>query len=467
MLIVYKAHNLEIQQSRWKPMSHSGLLSLLLILLMIAVFSQTQALETKEISELGIVEIKLDNGLKVILKPTDFEEEIFFKFTALGGYACLSHEKQISGVLGTQIVIESGIGEMTGDQLSMFLYEHSIEFNPQILPFSRVIEGTVIEDEFEYFFKIANQYFTQPKFNYEDFLTVVNQAKASLNKRPLDFDTTFDEVFFRTNTQNHCAYCSKKLSEYDQVNFEVARKFYEDAFGNPNDFTLVIVGHFDVEATKKLIAKYLNFAKSPANAFEKVYFKKAVFPSGITAVKIPFYSKTDSLTRMTFPIKTVLDEDKLRYVALGCQVMEIRLRNLMKAKMDTTYGLDVAYEFPFFPYLDHPWITIQFRCEPHRVALIKEMILGEIKILQTQPLAEKEFEEAKRQQKHSDEFWLRDNYFWVGVLSNYYTWQWDPKNIVKNLDDSQTLSREDIQVVLKTIFSLENHSIISAEVIPQ
>lgn len=424
-----------------------------------------QALETKIVSKLGVTEITLRNGLKVVLKPTDFDDEIFFRFTALGGYACLPLEKQISGELASQVVMESGLGKRTGDQLSVFLYEHSLEFNPQILPFSRVIEGSTIKEELEPFFEISNAFFTEPRFDKEGFQNALERAKTNLNKRPLDFDTTFDEVFFRTNTQNNCAHCAKKLSKLSQVDFSLAKDLYFSAFGNPKDFVLVIVGSFEMEEMLKLVKQYLDFEVNQPKPFEKKQIHQAVFPAGITSVKVPFYSRTDSLTRMTFPIKSHMDEEKLRHLALACQVMEIRLRNLMRTQMDTTFGLDVAYEFPFFPYLDHPWITIQFRCEPEKVSKIKELILGELTLLQKQNLTEDEFNEAKIQQKHSDEFWLRDNYFWVGALSNYYIWDWDPKNIVKNLDDTQTLSKGHIQSLLQTSFSLSQYSIISAELI--
>jgi hypothetical protein len=163
------------------------------------------------------------------------------------------------------------------------------------------------------------------------------------------------------------------------------------------------------------------------------------------------------------PLSVPLNEDNSHLFEFACQLIEARLRHVITEQMKTSYGIDVAYEFPLYPFLDSPWMTIQFRCEASVINLLIPVILNELKCMQSKGVSQKEVDEIKKYEQGSEELWLHDNYYWVCVLSNFYLWGWNPENIQRNREQMNHLEAEKLNHILKTYFSLNSYSIVSAQ----
>ena len=431
----------------------------------LAISKNTSALEESSTynKQLNLTVLTLKNGMKIYLKPTDFEsDEVIIKMSALGGFSSLDPQMYPSGQLAAQIAWESGMGGMTGDQVSVFLYENCLEFYPKIQAFNRTIDGSASRSGLESFLNCIHMLFTSSNFTKEGFNTALAQAKASIAKNRLDFEQTYEAAFLAANTQNFTPLHPLNSDDLENVRFDVAREFFHHAFSNPQEFICVIVGNFDVDEILPLLKKYLE--SIPQN--EPFVVKKIsapTFPQGITKKIIPVSTKKDSLTRLTFPLSVDLNENNIHLFELTCQIIEARLRRIITEQMKTSHGIDVAYEFPVYPLLESPWMTIQFRSEAKLVNLIIPMILNELKSMQLNGATQKELNEIKKFEQGSDELWLHNNCYWVSVLSNFYLWGWNPEGIQKKREEMNVLNTQTLNGILKSYFSLGNHSIITAQ----
>lgn len=436
--------------------------SLLILFFSSSVFCEQPLIE--KIPEVGVTRVTLKNGMRLILKPTDFEaDEVIIRFFASGGYGSLKQEDRIIGALASGVLWESGLSDLSADQVSVLLYENSVDFSVKIKPFFRLIEGTCDEDGLKTFFKVTNWVFTQPNFTKNGLNEVKLKSKTVFEKKAIDFDNVYEDRFMAINTQNHNAFKPFVFEEMQNVELKKIETVFKQFFSSPQDFVVTIIGDFEIETILPLIDKYLAVIPSK-NSSISYNFNHFTFPNKIIEENIPLYSKTGSLSRITFPIKNRVNQDNIREVALACQAIEVRLRTVLTEKFGATYGIDVAYEFPFYPYLYHPWITLQFRSEPEAIAAISKTILAELQSLQNQKhsFLETEIEDAILQQKRSDEFWMHDNYYWSVVLSNYSLWNWDLKNLLTNLSAHSEDTPQKIQNDLKTFFDLNRYTIISS-----
>lgn len=411
--------------------------------------------------ELNITELTLSNGMRVCLKPTDFdEEEIQIRLTSPGGFSLINPNKRASAELAANVALESGIGDLTCDKLCVILDDESIDFSMKVNAFDRTIEGVCDEGSLELFLKTASSAFTKANFTQEAFDKVIAQEKESISKRSLDFDTTFEDTFLAINTENLPALKPLTLADLERADFAVAKKFYDQRFIDPSDFICVIVGTFDVNKVKELVEKHLATIPPLAEKSELDKYFVASFPPGITKKKITMLKKGESIARLTFPITVPLNEQRIQSLETACQVIEARLRKEIRAQTNTTQAVDVAYELPLFPYLDLAWITIQFRGEPNIINNLAKTIIAQLTDLQQKGASEKEIADAKTQQTQSDEYWLRDNGYWVATLTNYYMLKWNPKFIIKDMEKSENLKADAINTVIKTYFPVNNYTLI-------
>lgn len=424
----------------------------------------TVIVETRDFPEVKLTQLRLSNGMTIWLKPTDFEhDEIFIKLAALGGYGSLPAGDRPSGELAASIAWESGMGDMTSDQVSVLLYENSLEFAPKIHTFHRSIEGVSGKEGLEAFLQCVKMVFTQQKFTKEGLKTALANARNILAKLACDYDYVYEAMFLNINSQGVKALQPLSTNDLSKVKLLVAKDFFQRAYSDPSEFVCVFVGSIDIEKTKALIVKYLGTIPKKAVPTNMVQTFNEVFPKGITEREIKLPKRLDSLTRITFPWKRVMDEKKIYKMGFTCQVIEARLRKVITEKMKLSYGIDVSYEFPFYPFLEDPWMSIRFRCDLNRVETIKQLILAELKHLQEKGVSGEEIEGIKYLEAGSDEFWLHDNFYWMSMLTNYYLWKWDPQWIYRASVLTQDLTPEKIHHLLKTGFSLENYSVITAK----
>lgn len=421
-------------------------------------------LSENHIKELGVTEWTLKNGMKVIVKPTDFEsDEVFIRFTAPGGLTSLSPEDFAPADLAAQMAWESGLGHWNSDQVSVFLYEHSLEVQVKIQPYSRIIEGTADEDGIETYLELVNLYFSNRKFTKEGFDTVIAQTKETLKKKRSDFDATFEEAVRAANTKDVLMPYHIHLEDLEKINFNRAKKLYEMAYSNPGDFICVMVGNLDPEELKPLVNRYLGALPTKGKSEWPVFKRNLVFADGVIQKVVPIHTRADSLTRVTLPIMVKPTQENIRKIELLAQMIEGRLRNLFREKMKTSHGIDVGYEFPCYPLVQLPWMTIQYRCESHKVMILNEIILNEINLIVDKGPTEAEIKDALSQQSRSDEFWLKDNYFWVATLSNYYMWGWNPKEMLKPIENSPEFTPAAVKDLMKQFLNTKSYSVISTQ----
>lgn len=415
----------------------------------------------KVIPELALTEMTLSNGMRVCLKATDFDDdEILVRLTSPGGFSLINPNKRASAELAASVALESGFGNLSADEVCVLLDDESVDFAMVVNAFDRTIDGVCDKSNLECFLKTVNLAFVKSNYTEEAFNTVIAREKESIRKRSLDFDTTFEDTFLGINTENLPALKPLSLGDLDRADFATSKKFYDLRFIDPSEFVCVIVGPFDIAKAKVLVEKYLSSIPPLKEKSELDKYFVGAFPPGITKKKIPMLKKGESLARLTLPIVVSLNEQKIQSLETACQVIEGRLRKVIRSQTNTTQAIDVAYELPLFPYLELSWITIQFRGDPSMINTLAKTILTEVESLQKNGASSSEIADAKTQQTQSDDYWLRDNGYWLATLTNYYMLKWDPKYIVKDMEKGEALKPDVINNVIKTYFPLNNYTLI-------
>lgn len=401
--------------------------------------------------------------MTVCLKPTDNESNTFyFKLAALGGYGSLGPKNFWSGRLADRIAWESGMGGMTSDQVSVFLYENSLEFVVEIAAFSRSIAGEGEVEGLEPFLKCVKMVFTEQQFTEEGFKAAKVLTKDIIGKLSRDSEHAYEEVFLRVNTQNLNALRPMTVDDLEKVNFQRAKSFFKRAFSDPSEFYCVITGDFNMESATKLVEKYLGAIEKPEMDSRLRKEFDVPFPAGITKTTFKLPNQTSCLTHITFPLQVEINDTNISEVSFMCQIIEARLRRVITEKMDLSYGIDVSYEFPVYPFLNNPWISIRFRCEDKLIQQISDIVIAELKRLQSGGVTLDEVQTIKKLEKGSQEFWLKDDFYLVSMLTNYYLWGWNPEKIDYQNTQIHNITVDAVNALLKKAITLSNYSSVTA-----
>lgn len=418
-------------------------------------------LSEKKVPKLGVIEFILQNGLRVVLKPTNFEkDEIYVKMCAKGGYASLCNSQRASGELAAEVAWESGISNLTSDQISVLLYEYSIEFSPKIQPYTHSIEGVCNEDGLESLLQLIHLVFTKPRFSKEAFDKVQSQASENICKKMREVEESCNGTYRGINAE--CLNLIKPLTlqEIKKADYQTSKEFFQYLFSNPSDFTLVVVGSFNMDLILSLIKRYLAILpikNHSVDTTQLMFYPEA----GKSDKSLEKFSKITLLqnnqktfTRILIPLKINLDENKIDLLEITRQIIEERLRKSLKYNKNFIQEIDVSYQFSS-SILEPPLMTIELHCQPHCINTVTQTILIILKQLQTQGPTHIEMTEAKKKQKQRNELWLQDNYFWLSELSNAYLWGWNPHHILSMTSENDMFTYEDIQLFIQQVIPKE------------
>lgn len=373
---------------------------------------------------LGITQITLTNGMRICMKPTAFEEdEILIRLTAPGGYAALPAAQRAAGELSAQMAWESGLEGMSTDKLTALIYEHSIELYAKVLPYHRILEGTTESEGIKIFFDLVKGYSTEKKLTREGFDRISKVARELVRLREQARSSPAEEWSRLVHSQDVEALKPLSLQDLNTMEFPRAQHFFAEYFSNPADFVCVIVGNFEVDAIIPLLVE--DFGRIPSKGptpFPST--QPPAFPVRSFTKRISAPGSKECLARVTFPLAPIQNPQQLRMASLMAQVLDTRLRTIASKEVQEIAS---SLELPLYPDLNLTWLSIQFRCSPHRVEVVQKAIGDEMKKLLAEGPSEIELAASWKQLRQKEGLWHDDNQYWLSALSDYFLrgWEWD------------------------------------------
>ena len=99
--------------------------------------------EEKTIEEVGITEWILSNGVRVVIKPTDFkEDQILFRALSPGGASLSGDEDYIASSTASQVIASGGLGKFNATDLQKKLAAKVVQVSPFIGRYEEDLSGT-------------------------------------------------------------------------------------------------------------------------------------------------------------------------------------------------------------------------------------------------------------------------------------------------------------------------------------
>src|SRR6185503_6925677 len=132
----------------------------------------------------NVTEWKLSNGVRVLVKPTDFKaDEILFSATSPGGSSLASDADYMSAGLAAQIISSGGLGQFSAIDLQKKLSGKVASASPSISETSEGLSGRASPKDLETMFQLIYLDFTAPRKDPDVFMALKNQVGPFLANR--------------------------------------------------------------------------------------------------------------------------------------------------------------------------------------------------------------------------------------------------------------------------------------------
>lgn len=390
----------------------------------------------KKIDAIGVTELTLSNGVKVVLKPTDFKnDQIIFSATSKGGTSLASDADFRSAEMASQLVGSSGIADFDENQLGKLLTGKVANVNPYIGTYREGMSGSASPKDLETAFQLVNLYFTAPRKDEGVLKTQLESMKTVLSNRSDDPNSVYQDTASAVLNSYKKRAQIIKISDLNQINLDKAIGFYKSRFANASDFTFTFVGNFKVEEIKPLLTTYL--ASLPTTGAAENFKDLGLEPLAGDITKKVYKGLEDKATvsLVYHGDYDYSDKNNLQLDALK-EALNIKILERLREKESGVYSPRVSVNYENEPKSQYT-ISIDFSCAAGNVDKLIAAANDEVAKLKASGATADDIQKFKAEENRQYELQQRENGFWLGYLQDAYNNGKNPTevlNYLKTLD---------------------------------
>ncbi|HEY4057882.1 MAG TPA: insulinase family protein [Kofleriaceae bacterium] len=415
-----------------------------------------KVVKEKKVDAIGVTEWTLSNGARVILRPTDYEaESISISGDSPGGLAMADAKQWPNARFADDVAGLGGVADIDADTLGKVLAGKRAAVSASISETQESIDAGGSMKDVETIFQLIYLKMTAPRRDPAVFAAwQQNTAEALENQRnnpETEFSIESNDVLWKKNPRRG----TPTADDIKKVDIDKAVDFYKSRFGDATDFTFVIVGQFDVEKLKPLVETYL--ASLPAKGRKEK--EKDINIRRITGSLVKTWNlghEPKAAVRAMYYGDDKWSRDKERDLFILSQVLDIRLREILREDMSGTYGVGVGGFFTRSPNQTRTF-QIQFGCAPDAADKLLKAAQDDIVKLGKEGPTSEQLEKVKETWLREREVGLKTNGFWANWLATSYRYNDDPTLVN---DPSKMLARftpENVKAAVKEFLPAKSY----------
>ncbi|MDR6783745.1 zinc protease [Pedobacter africanus] len=369
----------------------------------------------EKMDQIGVTGWVLSNGIKVLLKPTDFKnDQIIFSSYAKGGTS-LATDANFRSAEAAGLIAESGVGDFNPTQLNKLLAGNTGRAGAYVSDLYQGYSGSASPKDLETAFQMIYAYATNPRKDAELFNKNISDYKVVLANKSANPESVFGDTVQAVMASYHKRAMPTNLSDLDKISLDEAFNFYKARFADNSGQHFVFVGNFTLESIKPLIETYI--ASLPAQNKAENFVDLGIYPPKGKVSKTVYKGLEDKAEVQLyihgdyeFNAQTNIQLDAVK-AALENKILE-RLREKESGVYSPQVGLSVS-KYP----KAHYYFTISFSCAAANVEKLIAAALDEVKQIKDKGATADDISKFKSEEQRQVELSLRDNNFWLNYLS--------------------------------------------------
>lgn len=363
----------------------------------------------------GYTEFTLSNGLKVYVRPTNFEpDEVNLKLFSLGGKNIYPDSEMPNLTYLMAGATIGGVGQYNDLTLEKMLAGKTATVTPFIDNDTRGMAGTSNVKDTKTLLELVYLYFTQPRKDPQAFKNLMEQQQEFLTNAHVNpmlaYNDTLHKVAYATNRM-----ASMDKEQLKRVNYNRIMHIYKELFANAANFKLILTGNININKLRPLLCQYIatlpsNNTKETIGTYEPklvdgkktyIFHKKQTTPTAITTIVIK--------GKMEYNNRNELLMD-----AIG-QLLRIVYTEKVREDKGGTYSVQASGNLQHHPN-DEALLRIAFQTDPQKYNSLIPIVYKELEKMATEGPSQQDLDKVKAYELKVYNQVLRMNNYWEYVL---------------------------------------------------
>ncbi|QDK77065.1 insulinase family protein [Spirosoma sp. KCTC 42546] len=375
----------------------------------------------KKVADIGVTEWTLKNGVRVILKPTDFKnDQILFSASSFGGTSLYDLKDFQSARFSSTLTAMGGTGAYNQIQLGKFLSGKQVSVFPYVGELTEGINGSAAPKDLETALQLLYSYFTQPRKDADVVKGFLSNQRSALQNR-INTPTpqgVFQDTVSVTLGNNNPRRQPLKPDDLDKIDLDRALQIYQERFANAGDFTFYFVGNFKEDQLKPLVEKYLGGlpATDKPEKFKDLGIRA---PKGEVSKTVYKGLDPKASVQLVYTGDINWSPETATQLDALAEVLEIKLIEKLREEESGVYGVGANAAYAKYPVPRYTF-RINFGCAPENVEKLIAKTQELINDLKQKGALPADIAKFKAETRRETELQLKDNQFWLGYLQNQY-----------------------------------------------
>ncbi len=408
----------------------------------------------------GVTEWRLQNGVRVVVKPTDFKaDEILWSATSPGGASLVPDRDYVSATNVDAVVgmNSGGLGKFNQIDLRKKLTGKVASASASIGDLEESMGGSASPKDLETLFQLINMHFTAPRLDTVAFSALKTQITQFLKNMGADPGTVFNDTVAVTMSQHHFRdrpFSAALIEELDPVrSFEIFKQRYADA----SDFTFYFVGNIDMATFKPMVEKYLGSLPSLGR---KETWKDVgpTYPKGVIEKVVRKGEEQKAQTLFLFTGPFVYTPQNRFVMRAMTELAQMRTTETLREQLGGTYSPSVGGGGSREPKPTYS-LRISYGSSIDNVEKLSSSVFAIIDSLKAAPASEAELTRVKEQIIRAREVDLKTNRFWLSNIEARDEAGEPLEGLLTAYDGMiRSLTAAQIQAAAKQYFNTKNYA---------
>lgn len=369
--------------------------------------------------ELDMTILTLSNGATVYLKPTTLKnDQILFKAISTGGKWSYKGDETKALDLKTfnSALDYVSFGDYDLTNLIKYLSDKKISLTLALNDATESLQGSSSIKDFETLMQLVYVTYTDIQPDTAAFKTFKEKLRSNLAMRNNNPNAIFSDSITATLYNHNPNFTSVTLDDIDNIDYENILHLKDERFSNAGDFGFIFIGNFDIDSIKPLIEKYI--ASLPDNGIrEEIDYKTYIevgkienhFEQPMQTPKTSIYSIISGDGEYTLKNNLMIN--------ILSNIMRIVYTNTIREEEGGTYGVSVSSSLSKY---NNKWnFKYSFDTNQEQQAKLSERTFAEFKTVIENGANEIEFNKVKESLINNYENSIRENNYWLNILSDY------------------------------------------------
>jgi zinc protease len=406
---------------------------------------------------LGTTELLLSNGVKVVLKPTDFKnDQVLMSSTRFGGQSLAEEGDIVNARYASAILASMGVKDYAPLDLQKILAGRSVRSALAMGGSTEGFGGGSSSADVETMLQLVYLQMTQPRRDQALFDVFIDRQQEQARNAQARPEAVLTDTMRTTLFGNHPRVgLTPRPEELDGIRLDRVMALHKERFSSAYGMTFFFVGSFELSKIKPLIATYIGGLPAPKIATE--YRDRNVRPvRGVLKKEVRRGREQKSQVSIAFTGEASFNEvEQMRLRAL-VEIMQIKQTEALREQRGLVYTSSVTGGMGRHPYGNYT-INISLPTAPENVDKAIETTFGEVRKLQEKGPEEADLAKVKENWTTNYRKALRENGWWLVNLQQAVVNRTDPKLMLRQNEMIASLTAADVQAAAKRYFDFNNY----------